>query len=371
MRASIVGLGTVGRWLAEAVHRRRLWLQAECGVGLSIVGVATRRDGFIHREDGFDIPALLDLAATGQPLASYPGARRSETTLEGLATTGSEVIVEASNTNPREPEPALSHIRQALERGMHVVTSSKGPCAAAAVDLITLARQRGVQFRMESTVMSGTPVLSTIREGLAGARVVALRGILNGTANYVLTRMAEGLDYPAALADAQAQGYAEPDPSDDVEGHDVVAKARILAAVAFGRTIALNQIARCGVSGITSDAVQQAVRNGCRLKLIAVVRGLPDSDGPGSGVMPIEVRVEPLALPLTDPLSRVDGVMNALTIETDTVREVTLVGPGAGPEQAGQGMFADLVSIMRGHMMGRDAGERYSVPPKVAHDNVD
>lgn len=345
LRISIVGFGTVGRWLARAIHRRRSWLEVECGINLSIVGVATRREGFFHREDGFDIGALLDRASAGHPLADYPDARRWETALDGLAATESDVLAEASNINPREPDPALSHIRHALHRGIHVVTSSKGACAAAAVELAALARRRGVQFRMESTVMSGTPVLSTLREGLAGARVVALRGILNATANHILTRMAEGLDYPAALADAQARGYAEPDPSDDVEGHDVVAKARILAAAAFGRSIALDQVIRRGISAITSDAVQQAVRQGCRLKLVATVRSPPAGISPAS--VPLEVRVEPLALPLTDPLTRIDGVMNGLTIETDTVREITIVGPGAGPEQAGQGMFADLVSVVR------------------------
>ena len=194
--------------------------------------------------------------------------------------------------------------------------------------------------------MSGTPVLSTILEGLAGSRVVAVRGILNATANHILTRMVEGLDYNTALSDAQARGYAEPDPSDDVEGHDVVAKARILAAVAFGQTVALDQVVGRGISGITSDAVLQAVHIGARLKLVATVRSLPAGSGsPGS--IPLEVRVEPLALPLADPLSRVDGVMNGLTVETDTVREITVVGPGAGPEQAGQGAFADLVSVLR------------------------
>jgi homoserine dehydrogenase len=159
--------------------------------------------------------------------------------------------------------------------------------------------------------------------------------------------MVEGLDYPAALADAQAQGYAEPDPSDDVDAHDVVAKARILAAAAFGRTVTTDQVMCRGISGITQDAVQQAARDGCRIKLVAVVRPRPEGGGSDPASMPLEVRVEPLALPLTDPLSSIDGVMNALTIETDTVREITIIGPGAGPEQAGQGIFADLVSVMR------------------------
>jgi homoserine dehydrogenase len=338
VRLSIVGFGTVGRWLAAAIDRRRSWLEAECGVDVAIVGIATHRDGFVYREGGFDIAALLDGVATRRPLADTPNAHLWRNALQGLAATESDVLAEASNTNPREPEPALGHIRLALDRGVHVITSSKGACAAAAVDLAALARRRGVQFRMESTVMSGTPVLSTLREGLAGARVIALRGILNGTANHILTRMTEGLDYPAALADAQARGYAEPDPSDDVEGHDVVAKARILAAVAFGRTVALDQVVCRGIGGITSDAVQQAARDGRRLKLIASVRSLAEA---------LEIRVEPVALPLAEPLSHVEGVMNALTIETDTVREITIIGPGAGPEQAGQGMFADLVAVLR------------------------
>ena len=274
LRLSIVGFGTVGRWLAKAVHRHRSWLETECGVDLSIVGVATRREGFLYREDGFDIGALLDCVSAGRPLVDYPGVRRWESALGGLAATECDALVEASNINPREPEPALSHIRQALQHGVHVVTSSKGACAEAAMDLAGLARRRGVQFRMESTVMSGTPVLSTIREGLAGARVISVRGILNATANHILTRMAEGLDYPAALSDAQARGYAEPDPRDDVEGHDVVAKARILAAVAFGQTIALDQVIGRGISEITSDAVQPQHRNGHRSG---------GSPGPGAG----------------------------------------------------------------------------------------
>jgi homoserine dehydrogenase len=328
LRLSIVGFGTVGRWLADAVARRRAWLAAECGVEVRVVGVATRRDGFVYREAGLDLARLRD----------HPGARRWPSALEGLAQTECDVLAEASNTNPREPQPALSYIRQALERGTHVITSSKGACAAAAVELMALARQRGVQCRMESTVMSGTPVLSTVREGLAGARVTGLRGILNGTANHILTRMAEGLDYPAALADAQARGYAEPDPSDDVDAHDVVAKARILAAVAFGEAVGLGQVARRGIGELTPEAMAHAARQGCRIKLVATLRAQPEG---------VVAGVEPLALPLADPLARVDGVMNALAIETDAVREVMIVGPGAGPEQAGQGVFADLVAVAR------------------------
>jgi len=358
LRLSIVGFGTVGRWVAAAIHRRRSWLKAQCGVELSLVGVATRRDGFLCRDRGFDIPTLL--AANGGPVAHQTGTHRFGTAIEGVARAESDLLIEASNTNPREPEPALSHIRQALERGMHVVTSSKGACAAAALELAALAGRHGVQCRMESTVMSGTPVLSTIREGLAGARILALRGVLNGTANHVLTCMAEGLEYRAALADAQARGYAEPDPSDDVDGHDAVAKARILAAVAFGRTIPLDQVVRRGIAETTVNDVHRAARDGCRLKLVASIRPWAVGERALLPSSPLEVRVEPLAVPLTDPLSRIDGVMNALTVETDTVPTVTIIGPGAGLEQAGQGAFADLIAILRGQSI--DAPHGNTVP---------
>ncbi len=347
IRLSIIGFGTVGRWLAEAIYRRRAWLEGECGVVVSVVSVATHRDGFIHRDAGLEIPSLLELVTAKRPLTDYPGVHRWETALEGLAETETDVLAESSNTNPREPEPSLSHIRQALKHGIHVITSSKGACAAAALELIALSRQRGVQFRMESTVMSGTPILSTLREGLAGTRVIGIHGILNGTANHILTLMAEGLDYSTALADAQTQGYAEPDPTDDVEGHDVVAKVRILAAAAFGQAVTVDQVIRRGITKITPDEIQQAARDGCRIKLVASLKPRPESNNTETASTPLEARVEPSPLPLTDPLARVDGVMNALTIQTDTVREVTIIGPGAGPEQAGQGIFADLVAVAR------------------------
>ena len=130
-----------------------------------------------------------------------------------------------------------------------------------------------------------------------------------------------------------------------MKGHDVVAKVRILAAVAFGHSIAPDQVFRRGITEITPDTVQQAVRDGRRIKLVAVLRPRPEGHNAGSGSPPLEARVEPLALPLTDPLSRINGVMNALTVQTDAVREVTIIGPGAGPEQAGQGMFADLAAL--------------------------
>jgi homoserine dehydrogenase len=263
------------------------------------------------------------------------------------------VLAEATGATLRNGEPGLSYIRTALGKRMHVVTSSKGPMALAGLELLALARAQGVQLRMESTVMSGTPVLSTIREGMAGTRIRALRGILNGTANSILSAMARGSDYAEALAQAQALGYAEADPTDDVEGDDAVAKTLILAAVAFGRALVPSQVARQGITTLTREQVQQANAQGKRIKHVASLR-LLSLDGTvvsretaDNGIVPIrlDARVEPLALPLSDPLARIDGLLNAITIQTDTEASVMVVGPGAGRFQAGQGMLADLIAI--------------------------
>jgi homoserine dehydrogenase len=194
---------------------------------------------------------------------------------------------------------------------------------------------------MEATVMAGTPVISAIREGMAGAQVRAIRGILNGTTNYILSAMATGRDYAEVLADAQAQGYAETDPTADVEGYDAVAKTLILSALVFGRSLKPHQVARQGITNITREQIQRATGQGQRIKLIASLRLLSNNDGKESA---LDARVEPLALPLSDPLARVDGVMNAISIQADTLSEVTIIGPGAGAIQTGQGLLADVIA---------------------------
>jgi len=341
IRLSVIGFGNVGQGLAELLFTKHHILQENFDLDITLVGVANARSGFIYCQDGLDIPTLLELAATRSSLTAHPGITHWQSTLEGLRATEGDVLAEATPTNLRDGEPGMNHIRIALSRGMHVVTANKGPAALAASELFALARQNGVQLRMESTVMAGTPVISTIREGMAGANVHALRGILNGTTNYILSAMASGRDYAEALADAQSQGYAETDPTADVEGYDVVAKTLILSALVFGRPLKPEQVARQGITAITGEEVQQAIDEHKRIKLVASLRLLPENNSiEGS----LEARVQPLALPLNDPLARVDGVLNALTIQTDSLSEVTIIGPGAGRLQTGQGLLADIIA---------------------------
>jgi homoserine dehydrogenase len=271
-------------------------------------------------------------------LTDYEGARSWKTVLEGLQETGANVLVEVTPTNLRDAEPGMGHIVTALQMGTHVVTANKGPGALAAHDLLALARQQGVHLRMESTVMAGTPVLSTIIEGLAGATVQGVRGILNGTTNYILTAMSTGRAYAEVLAEAQALGYAETDPTADVEGYDALAKTLILAALVFHQPLTVEQVARQGITALTLDDVQRASAEGKRFKLVAAIERTDEQ---------LVASVSPQALPLEDPLARVDGATNALSIRTDTLHEVTVIGPGAGAVQTAQGLLADVIACAR------------------------
>ncbi len=340
LRLSIIGFGVVGQGLAELLVSKRKLLLQHYDLDVKVVSIANARHGFLYREDGLHLPTLLELAAQKRPLTEHPGIQHWKNALEGLQATGGDVLAEASWTNLQDAEPGMSHIRSALSQGMHVVTANKGPVALAANELLVLAQQHGVQLRMEATVMAGTPVLSMAREGMAGARVSAIRGILNGTTNYILTAMAAGRDYAEVLKEAQEQGYAEADPTADVEGYDAVAKTLILASVFFGHTLKPDQVIRKGITNVTQKQIRQAIDEGKRVKLVASLNVVSDI-----GSTPLEARVEPIALPLSDPLARVDGVLNAITFQTDTLSDVTVIGPGAGKLQTGQGLLTDLIAI--------------------------
>ena len=218
-----MGFGTVGRWLARVLAERY-------ADRFQIVGLANRRDGFFYREDGIDLGAALAIAAEDRSLDALPDVARWSTAIEGMRASDADVLVEVTQSPPPEGEPGRSHLAEALERGIPAVTSNKWPIAIHGVALAELARRQSAFLRAESCVMSGTPVLSTLSEGLAGATPLAIRGVLNATANYILSDMARGQSYADALAAAQNEGLAERDASADVDGHDAVAKAMVLSA---------------------------------------------------------------------------------------------------------------------------------------------
>jgi homoserine dehydrogenase len=342
LRIWLVGFGTVGRWVVRALDSEGERLAGKYGIGVTVVGLARARDGFIYDGNGLDLRFVLGLACEGRSIAEHPGVRWWPSTIEGLRATEADLLVEVTASPSADGQPGVAHIREARGRRIPVVTSNKWPVALRGVELAELARSRGVAFRAESTVMSGTPVLSALVDGLAGAVPVGLRGLLNATANVILSRMAQGRTYEDALAEAQRAGLAARDPAADVEGHDAVAKVMILSALIFGRQLRREQVTCRGITDIARSEIDRAAAGGTRLKHVAPL-AFSEPDGAGS----VTARVEPELVPGDDPLANIEGTSNAVVCRANPIGETTIIGPGAGPQLAGQGVFSDLIAVAR------------------------
>ncbi|MBZ0303034.1 MAG: homoserine dehydrogenase [Anaerolineae bacterium] len=336
MRLLLIGFGAVGQGLATILRDQAAYLLERSGFEAHIVGVVTRTRGLLYQPDGLSIDALLEAIGKGH-LDLYPTERgliRQMDPLDLIRTAAADALVEVSYSNLQTAQPALDYCRAALESGKHVVMANKGPAALAYAELQALGQQVGKFVGIEATVMAGTPTLRLALEALAGCRILAARGILNGTTNYILTQMESGMAYGEALEEAQALGYAEADPTADVEGWDAAGKAVILAAAVFQQHLSLETMPVKGISHLTRVDLEEAQAAGECWKLIATVT--PDGG-----------QVEPVRLPLSHPLARVSGATNAVTFSTDLLGDVTLVGPGAGPIATGFGLLADLFTAQR------------------------
>lgn len=342
VRIWVVGLGTVGRWLLREIQAQASTFAKRYGFTPKVVGVANARNGFVYDSSGIDPQSVLQAVSGGQSLRELDGVQHWSTSVEGLAATEADVLVEVTASSARDGQPGITHIRDALRRGISVVTSNKWPVALNGVELGQLAYEKGVAFRAESTVMSGTPVLSTLVDGLAGTTPISLRGILNATANFIVTRMEEGASYEDALSEAQQLGLAERDPRADVDGYDAMAKAMILAGLVFGIQLSPEDVTRRGISTIERTRIDSASAEGARVKELVTLE-LSEARGTRTA----SARVEPTIIPNEDPLAGVTGVTNAVVCRAEPVGEVMVTGPGAGPELAGQGVLSDLIAAAR------------------------
>lgn len=339
-RIALIGFGTVGQGLCEILETRRPMLQERYGFDWQIVAVSDFLKGSIHCPTGLDVNQLLDLAKQERSLDNYQGAGELHTGWDALTTiqnSNADTVCELSYTDVKTGEPAISHCRAAFEHGKNIVTSNKGPAALCYGELAALALANGVQFLIEGTVMAGTPVLNLARGPLAGCEVSAARGILNGTTNYILSEMEAGAPYEDVLKRAQELGYAEADPTGDVEGFDAMAKVVILANVVLGSAISTADVAREGITGISPAMIEEAKAKGARWKLLGNIEKLADGG--------VQASVKPEMVPLTHPLAGIMGATNAVTFNTDLLGEVTIVGPGAGRQETGFSILTDILAI--------------------------
>ena len=338
VRLALIGFGNVGQGLAQILYDKRNTYADKFGLNFIIVAVTDLIYGSAYDPEGLDLLTLSKIASEHGNLSQLPPQGNHWDALTTISQSNADVIVEISYTNFDTGEPALSHIRAAFENHKHVVTSNKGPIALKYQELIDLARTKKVKFGVEGTVMSGTPALNLGIKQLAGAEIHQIEGILNGTTNYILTKMGNGATYADALAEAQAQGYAEADPIGDVEGYDTAGKLVILSSTIMSTPLDIKQIERVGITNITENEIEQARKNGCKWKLIGTLE--KQAQGVRASVMPI-------CLPQSHPLANVDGATNAITFNTDLLGDVTLIGPGAGRMETGYAIICDLLGIYR------------------------
>jgi homoserine dehydrogenase len=316
VKVGLLGLGTVGGGTVKVLARNAQEIQRRAGRGM-VIAQASARD--VKRQRNCDV--------TGIELTTDPFAVVNNPELE--------VIVEliGGTTTAREL------VIQAIANGKHVVTANKALIARHGNEIFTLARKKGVMVAFEAAVAGGIPIIKAIREGLAGNRIEWLAGIINGTGNFILTEMRDkGRDFADVLAEAQRLGYAEADPTYDVEGIDAAHKLTILASIAFGIPLKFEKVYTEGISRITTEDVRYAEELGYRIKHLGIARRTAKG---------VELRVHPTLIPYRRLIANVDGVMNAVLVKGDAVGPTLFYGAGAGAEPTASAVVADLVDVVR------------------------
>ncbi len=337
-RLALIGFGNVGQGFAQTLQDKGEQLARRFGVEFQIVAISDLLKGSLYNPAGLEPGALLQAMQSDGHLENISAPHQGWDALKTISQTNADAIIEISYTDLETGEPALTHARTALENGKHVVTTNKGPIALYYPELAVLAAKNGVEIGVEGTVMSGTPALRIGQELLGGTSISKVQGILNGTTNYILTRMEGGASYQAALAQAQEYGYAEADPTGDVEGHDAAGKVVILANLLMGAPLTMADVSCQGITQVTPDDIAEAKAAGERWKLIGTVEQTQAG---------VEGSVKPLRVPLSHPLAAIGGATNAITYTTDLLGDVTLIGPGAGRLETGYALLGDLLAIHR------------------------
>jgi homoserine dehydrogenase len=327
VRLSLIGFGAVGQGVAQAILQKKEILKGQ-GIDLCVVGISDSKGSEINVK-GIDLKsALLRKKQKGTV------AKGNDSAFEIIQDVEHEIVVEATPTNIKNGEPGLSNMSAAFNSGRHVVTSNKGPLALCFSQLKEAAEDNGVFFRYEATVGGAVPIFNLIHESLAGNRVIGIEGILNGTTNYILTRMAqERLPYELVLKEAQELGIAESDPTYDVEGIDSACKLVILANSVFGETATYHDVEVTGITKITPEALELASKNNYVVKLICEAGGRT-------------LIVAPRLVPKKHPLV-VGGTLNVASILTDLAGRITISGKGAGSIETASSILSDILYIVR------------------------
>lgn len=312
----LIGLGTVGSGVVDILLRHREDFARRAGVDIELVRFADRDAG---RFAALGLPADACTTEAAELIADP----KVDVVIELIGGTGA----------------AKGVVLDALRAGKSVVTANKALMASAGHEVMDAAEAAAVDILFEAAVGGGIPIIGPLKRSLVSNEVLAVTGIVNGTTNYILTRMSEdGCDYPTALAEAQAKGYAEADPTADVDGHDAAAKIAILASIAFNSRVTVDQVPVEGIRAVTPADITYAAEMGYAIKLMAMARRTPTG---------VDVRVHPTMIPADHPLAKVSGVYNAIYVTGDSVGETMFFGEGAGSLPAASAVVGDVIEVAR------------------------
>ncbi|MBM7572591.1 homoserine dehydrogenase [Aquibacillus albus] len=341
LKVAFIGFGGVGQALAKLFKDQKVSLKDSYGLDPVVVAVSDVMKGSVYQPGGLDIEQLLKVVEDTGNVENYPdepGIVKGWDSLETIKHSNADMIVEVTFTDVKTGQPAIDHIRTAFENKKSVVTTNKGPVALAYHELSSLAEKNGVFWGFEGTVMSGTPALRMPISTLAGNDIKEIKGILNGTTNYILTEMEKGKTYEDALEKAQELGYAEADPTSDVEGYDARYKAAILSSYLMNTPIPPQDIECKGISDMTVDKIEEAKENNKKWKLLARITKENGS---------VTATVKPELIDTENPLAGVSGATNAILYECDLSGPIMLTGAGAGLIETGYSLLIDIINFQR------------------------
>lgn len=327
MKVFICGFGTVGQGFCEVVARRRQFMLDRYGEQVTIVGAMDSKT-YIYDPNGLDPEALVARKIESRRV----GDKEYTDSVEVLSGIDFDILVEVSPTDVKTGGAGLLNITYALENGKDVITVNKGPLALRFSELTALAKKNGSLFRFEGSVGGAMPIINLCRENLVGENICSLRGIFNGTCNFILSKMDNGQPFEQALKEAQQMGYAETDPTNDIEGYDSACKVAILANTVFGRNVTFNDVRITGITSITEEAISMAAARNMVIRLIGEVSET-------------KLEVGPRLIPKGHPLS-ISGTLNTAQILSDLAGPITVSGRGAGRLETASAILSDLISIM-------------------------
>jgi len=331
MRVILTGYGVVGQSFARILLRRQSELIKNYGFHPKVVAIVDKGGAAVNPK-GLNLEEMLSLKVKKDTVAaSREYGRLGVPALDVIKSVEAEAVVEVTPTNVKDGEPGLSHIKTAFRARKHVVTTNKGPLALAMPVLTELAEYNKVYLRFSGTVGAGTPVLDLAKKCLLGDRIISIRGILNGTTNYILTEMDEKhITFQQALENAQKLGYAEAEPSMDIDGIDAACKLVIMANWIMNKKVTLKDVSVQGIRDVAPQALEEAAKKGCTIKLIGSIND--------------DLKVMPAEISRNDPLS-VGGVLNAVTFVSEFAGEETVIGRGAGGMETASAVLRDLLGI--------------------------